>query len=255
MYKRCPKCGFEHAQYDPKAGSCAACGVIYAKWLTHFLEEEPVVAVRKARPKGELTESLVDFFLHVPDRWDTVSFGGRVALYILFVIWGCRFMAMDIDGYEIGSSFMHRVDLIFHEAGHVIFRAFGEFMTILGGSLGQLLMPAVALVVLLFQNRDPFGASIALWWLAQSFMDLAPYIDDARALQLPLLGGGTGADRPGMHDWNNILSELDWLEYDHALAKLADRTGVVLMVLAFAWGAAVLVRHSLTRPVPVRARR
>jgi hypothetical protein len=227
--------------------------------LRYIPDEEPapVVPIRR-RPRwqpGEFTESLVDFFLHVPDRWDAVSFGGRAILYVLFVVWGCQFIAMDIDGYEIGSSFMHRVDLVFHEAGHVIFRAFGDFMMVLGGSLAQLLMPAIVLVALLFRNGDAFGASIALWWLAQSFMDLAPYINDARALELPLLGGGTGADRPGMHDWHNILSDLGWLEYDHSLARLADRTGVILMLLAFLWGAAVLIRYYLSRPVLRTARR
>ena len=62
---------------------------------------------------------------------------------------------------------------------------------------GTRVLPLVAGVALLRTNRDAFGASLALWWFGQSMMDCAPYIGDARALQLPLLGGGTGADRPG----------------------------------------------------------
>jgi len=39
--------------------------------------------------------------------------------------------------------FMHLVNLPFHEAGHIIFKAFGRFIIFLGGCLGQLLMPSL----------------------------------------------------------------------------------------------------------------
>ena len=39
----------------------------------------------------------------------------------------------------------------------------------------------------LFREGNAFGAAVGLWWLGQSLMDLAPYINDARALALPLL--------------------------------------------------------------------
>lgn len=138
---------------------------------------------------------------------------------------------------------MHRIDLVFHEAGHVVFSLFGRFIMILGGSLGQLLMPFILMLALLFKNRDPFGASIGLWWLAQSLMDLAPYVNDARAMRLILLGGGTGRDRPGMHDWHNILTMLGLLDADHILAVLTNVLGIVLMLLSFAWGGYVLIQQ------------
>jgi hypothetical protein len=116
-------------------------------------------------------------------------------------------------------------------------------MMVLGGTLGQLLMPAIAGGVLLWRQRDAFGASIALWWLGQSVMDVAPYINDARSLELMLLGGGTGRDRPGMHDWENILLDLNLIEHDHALALAADRLGEALLLAALAWGGAVLYRQ------------
>tara|TARA_B100001123_G_C14865565_1_gene849778 strand:+ start:210 stop:641 length:432 start_codon:yes stop_codon:yes gene_type:complete len=109
---------------------------------------------------------------------------------------------------EINQSFMHTVDLVFHEAGHVLFIPFGTFMSVLGGSLGQLIMPATVMLVFLLTYQNPFAASVGLWWFGQSMMDFAPYIADARAGQIMLLGGVTGADRPGYHDWTNILSRL-----------------------------------------------
>jgi hypothetical protein len=39
-----------------------------------------------------------------------------------------------------------------------------------------------------------------VWWAGQSLLDVAPYIADARALQLVLLGGFTGAEVEGRYD-------------------------------------------------------
>ena len=41
------------------------------------------------------------------------------------------------------NSFLHLINLLFHEAGHIIFSPFGQFMTMLGGSLMQVLVPIV----------------------------------------------------------------------------------------------------------------
>jgi hypothetical protein len=96
------------------------------------------------------------------------------------------------------------------------------------------------MLVFLIRYRDTFAASVGLWWAAQSTMDIAPYINDARALVLPLVGGGTGADKPGMHDWENILLDLGLIKHDHQIAAFADTWGEMWMWIAFAWGAAVL---------------
>jgi hypothetical protein len=52
----------------------------------------------------------------------------------------------------------------------------------------------------------------------------------------------TGKETDG-HDWNNILTMLGWLEYDHRLAHLAYNFGIVLMLVSFAWGGIILWRH------------
>ena len=73
-------------------------------------------------------------------------------------------------------------------------------------------------------------------------MDLALYVNDARSLTLPLLGGNTGRTSPyGFHDWEFILRETKLLRYDHVLAKSADLFGTILMILAFIWGGYILL--------------
>jgi hypothetical protein len=113
-------------------------------------------------------------------------------------------------------------------------------MATLGGSLLQVLVPLICSVAFLTRHLNPFGASATLWWTGQNFIDVAPYINDARAQQMILLGGVTGRDAPGYHDWNNLLSRLGLLHLDHSLAKLAHFTGSLLIVLALAWGGYLL---------------
>ena len=149
--------------------------------------------------------------------------------------------------FEIGRSYMHNIDLIFHEAGHILFIPFGRFMSILGGSLFQVLMPLIVMFTFLIKNHNPFGASVGLWWAGQSLMDLAPYIDDAIDQKLVLLGGRTGADSPGNHDWTNILIDLDMLEKHRSIANLANDGGSLIIVLAIVWGAVVLKRQYANR--------
>lgn len=200
----------------------------------HFVPEpEPPIGPR-AR--------VADLLFGVKPRVSPAEFWGHVVVYAVFFVWGWTFVLMDFRSNDAASSFMHSVDLVFHEAGHVLFRPFGDFMTVLGGSLMQLIVPAVVVAAFLWK-RDAFGAAVGLWWLGQNFVDLAPYIYDASRLVLPLLGGVTGADVPGYHDWNNILRRLDMLESDWLVAKWSARIGAWLILGFMAWGGALLVKE------------
>ncbi len=182
------------------------------------------------------------YLLPDEERANPFIWAGRVAAYALLVFWGAKFIVTPLETNYVGEHFMHNINLPFHEAGHLIFIPFGRFMNVLGGSLGQLLMPLICLGAFLY-HANPFGASVALWWFAESLMDLAPYINDARDLQLILLGGVTGQDVEDYHDWEYILGRLGWLKYDHTLAHAAYNLGILLMALAFLWGAFLLYRQ------------
>ena len=105
-------------------------------------------------------------------------------------------------------------------------------------------MPLACLAVFLLKTRDPFASSFALWWLGENFKDLAPYINDARSLTLPLVGGNTGRTSPyGFHDWEFILNEAGMIKYDHALAQTLDKFGSFLMICALVWGAYLLYQQ------------
>jgi len=247
MYKKCPKCGYDRQAVDAgDPGVCPACGVVFAKWFQTRIgmpaRQEDRDTVRPHRSSG-LLATLWQRMIYVPDRTDPVMFWARVAAYAGFFVWGWHFILLSFHTNEIGASFMHNINLAFHEAGHVAFIPFGRFMTILGGSLGQLLMPLIVMGAFLWKHHNTFGASVALWWLGQSLMDLAPYINDARTQQLQLVGGGTGWERPGAHDWGNILRDLNLLHRDYRIAWWADAVGSVILLMGLAWGGYVLYRQ------------
>ncbi len=229
----CPKCGFEQAAGQ---GECLRCGVVFAKLAGRVRASVGAPEVREvvaAEPKLTLKELL----LPIPEAVNAISLAGRTILWILLCVWGSRFIFNSVSANYAGESIMHLVNLPFHEAGHVIFSPLGHFIQALGGTLGQLMMPAVCLYVLLMHTRDAFGAAVAQWWLAESFMDVAPYIDDARSLELVLLGGVTGKDVEDYHDWEFLLRKAGLLRMDHFLAQTAQWIGILLMLGALAWSA------------------
>jgi hypothetical protein len=194
--------------------------------------------------KRTMWKRLMDLLFHTGEKVDPLHFAGRLLLLTVLAVMSVGFLKSSIESNYVGHSFMHLVNLPFHEAGHVVFRPFGRIMHSLGGSLGQIIMPLVCMLVLLLRTRDNFGASVALWWCGESVLDIAPYIQDARYMNLPLLGGNTGSSAPyGFHDWNFILSELNLMDHYRGIASFAQFSGKMIMVLAFIWGLAVLARQ------------
>jgi hypothetical protein len=165
----------------------------------------------------------------------------RMALIAGLTYWTWQFARTPI-GSDAMESFLHLPDLVFHEAGHLIFSPLGQFMSVLGGSLMQVLIPIVCATAFIRQAQ-PFGAAICVWWAGQNLVDLAPYIADARALQLPLLGGGTGAEVDG-HDWEFILTRLGVSHLDAALGRTAHALGMVVMLGSLAFAARTVLRKS-----------
>lgn len=133
----------------------------------------------------------------------------------------------------IGSSFLHLVSIPFHEAGHILLSPFGELIAALGGSLAQVLVPAICALAFLTTSVDPFGAAVCVWWAGENLLDVAMYIADARALNLVLLGGQTGAEVEG-HDWEHILQSFGALHLDQRIGWTVHWCGAAVMTLALA---------------------
>ena len=182
-------------------------------------------------------------FLKPKEQMDELSFYGRCLLLVLLAWWSWRLFTYDYRTGEIGGSFMHNILLPIHEAGHVLFMPFGQWLTILGGSLFQLALPGGIAVAFIWKNRDNFGAAIGLWWTSVSLIDLAPYIYDALRPQLILLGGSVGEDGP--HDWIYLLDSVHQRSNAQHWGALAHTLGGLIMLVALSWASTVLWQQRL----------
>jgi len=143
-------------------------------------------------------------------------------------------------------NFLHLIDLVFHEAGHIIFGFFGRFIAVLGGSLNQVLIPVVCTAV--FAWRQQFGsAAVTLFWTGQSISDVAVYVADGRTLALPLLAEGL------IHDWNFILGTLGLLNAAELFGRLTFALGALTMLAALAFLAWDAWTHMLSSETRNRA--
>jgi hypothetical protein len=161
---------------------------------------------------------------------------GKLFGVLLIALYGLFFakhynMSDWLEGNHTGPiNFIHGANLIFHEAGHVLFRIFGEFMTILGGSLNQILIPT-GISGYFFWKGQRYSGAVTLAWVGENFWDVSIYASDASSTVLPLLGGdGT------IHDWNWLLESLGWLRYTSVIAGLLYGSGVVIYLAAIGLG-------------------
>ncbi len=274
--KRCPKCGFEESVGSPE---CRRCGVIFSKlgqtaeppeMDRTLLDARLSTAEEWETERDAYTDTHTDtytppfadsdsFLIRVWQRAFTVPEGAHLGpivarglVWLALLVLGWNFVTLSLERSQLSPYSSHFIihsgmvisnwaNLVFHEAGHVIFSPLGRFMTVLGGSLFQILVPLLCMVAFLTRHLDPFAASVTLWWTGQSMIDLAPYINDARAQKKMLLGGYTGQERPGTHDWNNLLGWLGWLRFDHTLANLVHYAGTIIIVLSLLWGLYLLL--------------
>ena len=225
----CSKCG--HILSAP-ASSCPRCGVIFAK----LAQAEARKKQADQQPEAGLLRQV---FLYIKTGEHAVLIGAKAVLLVILVAYGLKLIFTPILDFPNTSWLLHAINLVFHEAGHVFFSPFGRFLHVLGGTLGQLIIPAVVTCTFLWQ-RDTFGAAVGSWWLGESFLDIAPYINDARAGQLMLLGGVTGSEVEDYHDWEVLLTKLHMMQYDHTLARLSFSIGSLLMLSAMLWGSYLL---------------
>lgn len=147
----------------------------------------------------------------------------RLGLLALLALYGVALLRAPGTG-----SFLDGIDLAIHETGHLVFAPFGETIGFLGGTLFQLLMP-VAFVGYFLRRDDRYAAAVCLAWVAQNFWNISVYVADARAQELPLVGGGE-------HDWAYLLDAAGWLQHDLAISRVVHALGIGLFLAALWMG-------------------
>jgi hypothetical protein len=154
----------------------------------------------------------------------------KLSLVLPFVLYALAYAkhynVVDVlEGNQGLMQFLHGVNLIFHEAGHILFMPFGRFMTILGGSLNQILIPAIISGYFFFKGQKYSGA-VTLFWVGENFWDVSVYASDGRDAVLPLLGGGD----TDSHDWLNLLSMMGLTNHAQLVGSLIYGVGTLIYI-------------------------
>jgi hypothetical protein len=191
-------------------------------------------------------ETFIDRWLLCRNRQSpTVDLFGRAVLWAVLLVWG---LVMITGPIEKGwCTFLHNINLPIHETGHLVFMLFGRFIYFLGGSIFQILLPMIFAAVFLITKRDAFAAAVMCWWTGQNFLDVASYINDARAMSANLVGGN-------IHDWNWLLGHMGRLHQDRRIAAVVFGIGAMIMILSVIWSGWILWLQAGSRSNTGKAR-
>ena len=153
--------------------------------------------------------------------------------------WGwLAFYAVLIGNAMFGGHLLQLIDLVFvpiHEGGHLLFRLFGQFIAVAGGTFLQLFVPFALAMWFAFQRQIP-GTAFCAFFFFEQFIPTGIYMADARAQELPLLTVGDSDDV--IHDWFYLFSHIGLLEHDTQIGatfRILGWTGMLVVVAWFAW--------------------
>lgn len=172
------------------------------------------------------------------------------ALYLLYICNVTWYLATE---YPIKAGiypvtpflfFLDTFDLYIHEAGHLFFSPFGELLHIMGGSLFQVLLPAVAAVV--FVRSGFFTLGFTLFWVGESVVNVSVYVRDAPFMRLHLIS------RHAIHDWNWICRRLDIMDSADNIATALLYLGIACCLAAVVAGVWSIIRDARAGLSPAR---
>jgi len=154
--------------------------------------------------------------------WKPVSRGARIGwlcFYTLFLLYAFT----DRSGFLI----LDYVNLIIHEGGHFFFSWFGSTITILGGTLGELLVPLFC-AIYFFWQREATGFAFSFFWFFENFPYIGGYMADARSAALPLVGAEES-------DWSILFGQWGLLAQDQKIGGFMRTLGWLGMLATIAW--------------------
>ena len=152
-------------------------------------------------------------------NYPKLVFAGLCSIYFLWIAYD-----------PMQGSFLDNVDLPIHETGHLLFRLFGEFMMVAGGSLFQVIFPAI-FVAYFWWHEKYYSAAVVLFWVGQSILNVWVYAADAVVMQLVLTSGFTGSEG-SFHDWNYLLTHIGLIGSTKTVAGVIRFIGTLVILTA-----------------------
>jgi hypothetical protein len=161
------------------------------------------------------------------EDWELVSRPAFVGWMVFYVIL--------IGNALFGGHLFNWFDLVFipiHEGGHLLFRFFGEWMMVAGGTFLQLFVPFALAVYFAFRRQIP-GTAFCSFFFFEQFLPIGIYMADARAQALPLLTVGDSDDV--IHDWFYLFSHAGLIEHDTQIGATFRFFGWMGMLATAGW--------------------
>lgn len=156
-------------------------------------------------------------------EWPSLSTAKIVALALLaaWIFWQ-QLLTRDAWVFLLDGA-----NLALHEAGHPIVGLFSSRLAVYGGTIFQLLFP-ILFAHYFRRERQTAGFAAAMVWLGENLMNVGRYMKDARARELPLVGGGD-------HDWTEIFTRWGVLAHDVRIGNGLRFLGFCLAAYALWW--------------------
>ena len=166
--------------------------------------------------------------------WKPVS---RIAA----IAWLCFYALFLLYALANRSGFLilDYVNLIIHEGGHFFFSWFGDTIRILGGTLGELIVPLLCAAYFFF-HRETTGFAFSIFWFFENFPYIGAYMADARTASLPLVGSEES-------DWTILFSQWGLLAQDQKIGATMGTLGYLGMLATMAWLAYRLRQSSASK--------
>jgi hypothetical protein len=161
-------------------------------------------------------------------QWQPVSRGpflGWLVFYVL-LLW---FLGLNFRELTL----LDNVHLPIHEGGHLLFGYLGETLGLWGGTIMQLLVPALLAVSFAVRRELP-GTTFCAMAFFHSLTGVGTYMSDALRLELPLVTAGAVADE-SQHDWLNIFTRLGVLPHAIRIGNTVTFVAWCGMLATVAW--------------------
>lgn len=199
--------------------------------------QEKLTIVRVPLPLSER----FPFLDTLEDDWEAVprpAAFGWIAFYVLL-----------LGNAAFGGTLFQWFDLVFipiHEGGHLLFRFFGEWIMVAGGTFLQLFVPFALAAYFAFKRQAP-GTAFCLFFFFEQFLPVGVYMADARSQSLQYVT----VDDPdnALHDWFYLFSSMHVVDHDTQIGgtfRILGWIGMLATVGWFSW-------RSLQSPVVERS--
>ncbi|MDP1613326.1 MAG: hypothetical protein Q8M11_19890 [Sulfuritalea sp.] len=152
----------------------------------------------------------------------SIGLGGLLAVLVFALV--C--LGFHWLGTEQWVPLLDSANLALHEAGHPLVGILSGRAMVYGGTLFQVAFP-IAVMVHFHRAGNAIGVAAAVVWLGENLFNIGRYMADARAQELPLVGGD--------HDWAEIFGRWGVLHLDGRIAGITRGIGVLLVVGAVVW--------------------